>query len=266
MKNLSDRTKLIISAALLAVFAAIAVGSVLLIANDTAGAVSKFIKLMLFLCGSVGCLLFLCMTISLAVKVAVDKAKVKAEDKRLTALGLKQNPEEDVIRKPVEDDDEEGVREFEEYVEKFLGNIVYPQGFIEFLKKYTDKGGEETLEKAEPEPVTRYVEKNGEYYEMAEIYTPDELIETNKEISCCAEYYMHFRDILFFADDESGHCHFLLDYGKGGEPTVKYLDDELDVVRTLADNFSEFAGKVKECTYAQFSQLLEEYEKNKSKR
>lgn len=237
-----------------------------MIANDTAGAVPKFIKLVLFLCGSVGCLLFLCMAISLAVKLAVDKAKQRAADKRLIAAGLKQNPEEDVIRIPVEDDDEEGVRQFEEHVEKFLENIVYPQGFIGFLEKYTEKGREETLEKAEPEPVTRYAEKSGEYYELAEIYTPDELIETNKEISCCAEYYMQFRDILFFADDESGHCHFLLDYGKGGEPTVKYLDDELDVVRKLADNFSEFAEKVKECTCGQFSQLLEEYEKNKFKR
>ncbi len=262
MKDLNDKTKLIISAVLLAVFAAIAAGSVLLIANDTAGTVSKFIKLVLFLCGSVGCLLFLSMTVSLAVKVAVDKGK----DKRLIAAGLKQNPEEDVTRKPVEDDDEEGVREFEEYTEKFLENIVYPQGFIEFLKKYTEQGGEETLEKAEPEPVTRYVEKGGEYYQISEVYPQNELIEINNNILYSADYYMQFRDILFFADDESGHCHVLLDYGKGGEPSVKYLDDELDIVWALADSFSEFASKIKECTDEQYTKLIDEYVKNKLKR
>lgn len=58
------------------------------------------------------------------------------------------------------------------------------------------------------------------------------------------DYYTQFRNILLFADDESGHCQFLLDYGKGGEPSVKYMDNELDIIIHLADTFAEFEQKL----------------------
>ncbi|MDE6373287.1 MAG: SMI1/KNR4 family protein, partial [Clostridia bacterium] len=192
------------------------------------------------------------------------------KDDRLIAAGLKQNPEEDVTRGPIiADDDGKGYDDFEERTKKFFANIVYPQGFLEFLKKYgksrdMEGGGtddDENFENKEPVLLTRYIERGGEYFVMDDVYPQDELIEINDYILTSAEYYSQFNNVLFFADDESGHCHFLLDYGKGGEPKVKYLDDETDVVRTLAENFAEFTDKLKECTYDEYCEKLEEYDK-----
>ncbi|MDE7086969.1 MAG: SMI1/KNR4 family protein, partial [Clostridia bacterium] len=123
-------------------------------------------------------------------------------------------------------------------------NIVYPQWYTEFFKRYTAGLDGDNLAK-EDEKLKRFVQRGGAYYEIADVYTPDELIEINKNILLYNDdYHTQFRDILLFADDESGHCHFLLDYGRGGEPKVKYLDDEADVVITLAGSFAEFTQKL----------------------
>lgn len=269
MKNLSEKIKLILSAILLAVFAAVTVAAVLLICNDTAHSVPNGVKLIMFLGGACGFLLFLGVTINFTVLFGKEKAK----NKRLIAAGLMQNPEEDVIRGSIiSDDDEKGYNEFEERTKKFFENIVYPQGFFEFLKKYgkchggTD--GAEIPEKVEKKVFTTlYIQRDdGEYFGIDDVYPQDELLKTNEYILTSAEYYSQFSNVLFFADDESGHCHFLLDYGRGGEPKVKYLDDETDVVRKVAESFAEFADKIKECTYEEFYKFLEEYEKNNKKR
>lgn len=160
-----------------------------------------------------------------------------AEQKRLQKAGILQKPTEDVNRKEIADD-EKGFQELEEYTLKFFENIVYPQGFLDFLKKYTTREGGET-------ELKRFVRRNGNRYEMEEVYPPQEIIQINKDLILYNDdYYTQFRDVLFFADDESGHCHFLLDYGKGGEPKVKFLDNELDTVITLADSFHQFTEKL----------------------
>ena len=162
----------------------------------------------------------------------------KAQEKRLQKARLLQIPEEDVNRKKITDDDKEGFRELEEYTLKFFDNIVYPQGFLDFLKRYTAEKDGETERK-------RAIKRDGYEYIMEFVYSPQDLMEINKDlILYTAEYFMQFRDVLFFADDEGGHCHFLLDYGKGGEPKVKFLDDELDTVITLADSFQQFTEKL----------------------
>lgn len=273
MDKLSDKHKLIISSVVLAVFTAITVAAVSLICTDTTASVPNGIKLILFLFGAAGFFFSLCLTVCLAVVTV--RAKIK--DNRLIAAGLKQNPLEDVIRGPIiADDDLKGYDGFEERTKKFFANIVYPQGFPEFLKKYgkshraaeggTD--GAETIEKEEKKVFTTlYIQRDdGEYFGLDDVYPQDELIEINDYILTSAEYYSQFNNVLFFADDESGHCHFLLDYGNGGEPQVKYLDDELDVVKTLAENFAEFNEKIQECTFEEYYKKLEEYEKNKLKR
>ena len=171
-------------------------------------------------------------------RLFVRQMRERANEKRLQKAGLLQIPEEDVIRKEIACGDEKGFQELEEYTLKFFENIVYPQGFVDFLKRYTAESDGEAEKK-------RFVERDGNDYEMADIYPPQDLIEINKNLLLYNDdYHTQFRDILFFADDESGHCHFLLDYGKGGEPKVKYLDDELDTVITLADSFQQFTEKL----------------------
>lgn len=131
MKKLSNKIKLILSAVLLAVFAAVTVAAVLLICNDAAHSVPNGVKLIMFLGGAVGCFLFFCFTINFAVLYSKEKAK----DKQLIAAGLMQNPAEDVLRGPIiADDDEKRYAAFEERTKRFFENIVYPQGFLEFLK------------------------------------------------------------------------------------------------------------------------------------
>ena len=264
MKNLSNKIKLILSSVLLAVFAAVTVAAVLLICNDAAHSVPSGVKLIMFLGGAVGCFLFFCFTINFAVLYSKEKAK----DKQLIAAGLMQNPAEDVTRKPVKYDDEKGFNELEEHTNKFFENIFYPQGFLEFLKKYGKGHGgiDGETKKAEKVFTTLYIQRDdGEYFGIDDVYPQDGLLETNDYILTSAEYYTQFSNVLFFADDESGHCHFLLDYGRGGEPKVKYLDDETDVVRMVAESFAEFTEKLKECTYEEFYKLLDEYDKQHDK-
>lgn len=171
-------------------------------------------------------------------RLFVGRIVESAHQTRLQEARLLQIPEEDVNRKEITDDDKEGFQELEEYTLKFFDNIVYPQGFIDFLKRYTAGTDGEAERK-------RCVKRSGRDYEMEDIYPPQDLMEINKDlILYTAEYYMQFRDVLFFASDESGHCYFLLDYGKGGEPKVKFLDDELDTVITLADSFQQFTEKL----------------------
>ena len=171
-------------------------------------------------------------------RLFVTQISERANQKRLQEAGLMQIPAEDVNRKEIAYDDKKGFQELEEYTLKFFENIIYPQGFIDFLKRYTSESDGEAEQK-------RSVKRKGNDYEMADIYPPQDLIKINKDLLLYNDdYHTQFRDILFFADDESGHCHFLLDYGKGGEPKVKYLDDELDTVITLADSFQQFTEEL----------------------
>ncbi|MDE7084183.1 MAG: hypothetical protein K2O81_02955 [Clostridia bacterium] len=116
MKKLSNKSKLIISSVLLAVFAIIAAVSVAVIVTDTTASVPNGVKLMLFLGGSVGFLFFFCFTICLAVQTV----KAKFKDKRLIAAGLKQNPREDVNRKPIEYDTKRALTSWKSTLKNFL--------------------------------------------------------------------------------------------------------------------------------------------------
>lgn len=152
-----------------------------------------------------------------------------------------QDKEEDVIRIPIEYDDEEGANELEKHTEKFLKDLVYPEGFEDFLKGFASGENDKRF----------LINDRNEYdddlyyYEIADVYPLDEIKQLNLDFFVfCDDYHTQFRDVLAFADDESGHCHFILDYGKGGEPTVKYLDDEGDIVILLENTFKEFVSKL----------------------
>ena len=81
-------------------------------------------------------------------------------------------------------------------------------------------------------------------FDLYDVWQPERLREFNENMFLYDDYHNQFRDIVFFSDDGSGHCHFLLDYGKGGEPQIKYMDDELDLVVLIADSFKEFKQKL----------------------
>ncbi|MDE7084182.1 MAG: SMI1/KNR4 family protein [Clostridia bacterium] len=136
----------------------------------------------------------------------------------------------------------------EEHTEKFFDSIVYPQGFTEFLNKFNSC---EIEKSCGPKKVFIYGNSSnrsgawGNYCELQDVYKFEDLIKINKDILLYTDdYYTQFRNIVLFADDESGHCQFLLDYGKGGEPSVKYLDNELDIIIQLANTFDEFEQKL----------------------
>lgn len=152
-----------------------------------------------------------------------------------------QAKDEDVIRIPIEYDDEDGANELEKHTEKFLKNLVYPEGFEDFLKGFANgKTDKRFLINDRKE-----YDDDLYYYEIAYIYPLDEIKQLNLDFFVfCDDYHTQFRDVLAFADDESGHCQFILDYGKGGEPKVKYLNDESDIVILLANTFKEFVSKL----------------------
>ncbi len=152
-----------------------------------------------------------------------------------------QDKDEDVIRIPIEYDDEEGANELEKHTEKFLKDLVYPEGFEDFLKGFANG------EKDKRFLINDRKEYDDDlcYYEIADVYPLDEIKQLNLDFFVfCDDYHTQFRDVLAFADDESGHCHFILDYGRGGEPKVKYLDDESDIVILLANTFKEFVSRL----------------------
>ena len=137
----------------------------------------------------------------------------------------------DVIRIPLQYDDEAGHEILKGFTERFLKNVVFPRGFEDFLYD-------------EERTVFIHYYQDGfdvDYIEMDGKYEADRIKDVNMDLIVYNDdYFTQFRRVVFFADDESGHRHFLLDYGYGGEPKVRILDDELDTVELLADNFAEF--------------------------
>ena len=162
---------------------------------------------------------------------------------------IEQNPAEDVIRVPVEYDDEAGRSELEKHTKSFLETLKYPAGFEEFVRKFNRLSTDECFaeKKFFIRPKKQWSKPFGSYWnELYDIYDFDGLKEVNFELIVQTDdYFTQFRDVLFFADDDGGHCHFLLDYGKNKfEPSVKYLDDELDIVELLANSFTEFVNRL----------------------
>jgi len=150
---------------------------------------------------------------------------------------------DDTIRITIEFDDPDydaKIKELEKYTKTFLNNLKYPAGFEEFLKRYnpTDPGDFWKMK--------RCAVMDDTVHEMAEVFKPTEIKELNLELLVTSDDYMtQFRNILLFANDPSGHCYFFLDYGKNSEsPMVKILDNELDEIILLANNFDEFLSKL----------------------
>ncbi|MDE7182319.1 MAG: SMI1/KNR4 family protein [Clostridia bacterium] len=209
--------------------------------------VPKIITLLMFFGGPVG----VCMCIALTVKFTFLLKEQKKEqpsfppyvkvDRKQKFTFRPQSKEEDAIRIPLEYDDEEGQDELEKHTEKFLETLAYPAGFEEFLTEF--QAGE--TDKRFFINERREYDADPEYYEIGDIYPLEEIKQLNMDfLVFCDDYHTQFRDILMFADDKSGHCHFFLDYGRGGEPKVKYLDDEFDLIVQLANSFEEFVNNL----------------------
>jgi len=217
----------------LIIYSSLAAVCVMLLIADTLAIclnaeLSDDFKVYIFLAGFLGFVIFAVQMI----RQARDLVRTRKQAKKTVAPAFEEaDSADDVIRKPVDFDDEAGKSELEAYTANFLKNVVYPDGFEEFLKD-----GETT--------VFIHYYKDGydvDYFEMDGKYDADEIKSINLDFIVYADdYHTQFRNVLFFADDLSGHCHFLLDYGDGGEPKVKYLDDEYDEVTLLADSFKEF--------------------------
>ncbi|MBD5631843.1 MAG: hypothetical protein HDP34_01250 [Clostridia bacterium] len=198
--------------------------------------VPRIITLLMFFGGIIG--MFLSFVLSF--KFTILKLKWKKQNPNITKRYnfRPQNKYEDAIRIPLEYDDDAAHDELEKHTEKFLETLTYPEGFEEFLRNFN-------AEKRFFINERREYDDDPEYYEIGDIYPLDEIKQLNIDfLVFCDDYHTQFRDILFFADDEGGHCHFFLDYGRGGEPKVKFLDDESDLVVQLANSFEEFVNKL----------------------
>lgn len=209
--------------------------------------VPKIITLLMFFVGCIG--MVICF--ALIVRFTFLKMEWKKENslsypnfdirKTKKYTFRPQSKYEDAIRIPLEYDDEEGHNELEKHTNKFLESLSYPVGFEEFLTKF--QAGE--TDKRFFINERREYDADPEYYEIGDIYPLEEIKQMNIDfLVFCDDYHTQFRDILMFAGDESGHCHFFLDYGRGGEPKVKYLDDEFDLIVLLANSFQEFKEKL----------------------
>lgn len=185
-----------------------------------------------------GAVLFASSVLQTVIKYALYRRN-KNFNAALTAAFARQtnkNPQEDVIRIPVGYDDEEGKEEQERQIKEFLESVVLPKGFADYLNAADDR---KVFILASNDFACNT------YYEAEDKFPADKLKEINLDMLAYRDdYYTQFRKILLFAGDESGHCYFLLDYGKVGEPSVKLLDDEADEVCLLANSFKEFKDKL----------------------
>lgn len=160
----------------------------------------------------------------------------------------------DVVRVFDVDDSEEWLEKHEEYLKNFLDNVKYPEGFEEFLKEYSsyDSDYGRSFEKWKTAKRIFINEKdteekkvgNYDYFEPCFFDSPETIRKTNEYVFTSCDFYAQFREMLVFAGTESGHALFFLDYGKGGEPKVKFLDDELYEVTLVANSFKEFKEKL----------------------
>ncbi|MDE7087810.1 MAG: hypothetical protein K2O67_06430, partial [Clostridia bacterium] len=147
---MKDRWKIIITGGIFALCAAAVAATVLYIFNGNA----PKITFLLFIIVCVLCFGSLLVWTGYIVKAIKNISK----QKKLQNAGLLQIPAEDVTRKEIEYNDEKGFKELEEHTLKFFENIVYPQGFTEFLKRYTAGLDGDNLAK-EDEKLKRFVQR-----------------------------------------------------------------------------------------------------------
>ncbi len=163
----------------------------------------------------------------------------------------------DVKRYPIKFDDKEAKKELEVFTKNFLDKVVFPEGFEKFLGEYSKEVMEKRFILDPFLPSTMY---GTNYYEVFTVVAPEEIKDYNLEfITKRDDYHTMFRNVVFFADDESGHCHFFLDYSKSQkEPMVKYLDDESDQVSLVASNFGAFSSKLVDEQYVEVYGSIED--------
>lgn len=146
----------------------------------------------------------------------------------------------DVKRYPIDKSNIQKVEELKTFTKNFLNNVIFPENFENFLKEYQSGEKEKRFVLDKFLPATMY---GPNYYEVFSVVSPEKIKDYNFEfITQKDDYHTMFRNVLFFADDRSGKCHFFLDYSQNAQtPAVKYLNDELDQVSLVASNFQEFA-------------------------
>lgn len=141
-------------------------------------------------------------------------------------------------RTPIEYNDKDydkKIAELREYTKAFLDKVVYPAGFAAFIENF---GAE------------RYIVKNrgsyGDFFEVYDVLKLEEIKEYSLDLFTARDdYHTQFRDLVAFGVDESGHGEFFLDYGQSkAVPSVKFLDNEIDIVEHVADNFDEFLANL----------------------
>ncbi|MDE6356258.1 MAG: SMI1/KNR4 family protein [Clostridia bacterium] len=221
--RLSKRTLagIIVGSSVTAVCTVIIAISVYLISTDTTG---DGYSQALLITGALGFIWGVIYLIVVLRKMLKERREQAQAEKREQALINLMASEEEI--------DYEGI---DNEVEEFLKTAPLPEGFKEYL---ADDNGRCIIKLSGGE---------SDFYEVAYRYPAEDLFSINfhDDRFLNYRYYMDDRKFIAFSDDESGHCHLILDYNEGGEPSVKFFDDEDDGFLPVADSFSEFLNKLK---------------------
>ena len=188
-----------------------------------------------------------------------EKLELKAELKQ-RKLALNREKREsrkfDVKRYPIKKGDKAQYEELEVATKKFLENYVAPEGFYEFLDKFNNCENSKSFILYKFEPVSML---GANYFHLNTVSSSSEINNYNYDfITKKDDYHRMFRNVLFFADDATGHNHFFLDYSNGLEnPKVKFLQDETDNVLLVATTFKEMLDNLVDENYVKDVQSIE---------
>ncbi|MDE7379928.1 MAG: SMI1/KNR4 family protein [Clostridia bacterium] len=228
MKQPKDKRSLIISAVLLAVFTVIAVVSVIVIGSDTAGTVPNAVKLVLFLGGAAG------FVISLAVFVTV---LIKRSRKTPANQSVSW-----VFKKDVPTEEEKVRKEYERLYKNFWDNLVFPDGFCEFLDEYANGQNDKKVILSKEDPKDAYVEGIN-FFRLYNVCPSEKLKEYNDRAILRHKTRM-YRNVVAFAEDGTGECLFFLDYEYGNEPLINVMNEKRNTGYYVAGSFSKFRQKL----------------------
>ena len=170
------------------------------------------------------------------IKGNEDSFKGKPEK---VEVKVKKGGKDDTIRKPISVGDrnyEKKIQKLEIETRAFFKNIIYPEGFKEFLDKYSKRSLPKYSNLIFGVDVAKFM------LGISSVVSPENLVDENlKQIVFHDDYFSQFRKVVFFAYDGSGRGFYFIDYGKNPvQPVVKFLDSEQDKIFTLAPTFYEF--------------------------